>query len=741
MELEGGGTRWSVSPLWRLIGAGLVAALLAASLLNTSSVNFFFRLDARLIDQWQRLSAADQPSGEVVVVGIDSAAIRHKGRWPWARSDLADLVERIAAAGPRSLTLDILLTEPGPYSEANLIRTFRQNGPEVIALLGENPEARLAAALRLVPTALAVAGGSQTTIDELPGLTQCADPELLSGPTARSFHVDCLLFPLPEFEQETAAYAVTFAEQDLDGIIRRARAFVSQPYRDEKGEVQEAIMTALPVAALTACGANSPHCFTYDPAIPFLTEEAGNLSGYRLPLTRAEGTALPEAPLTPSFGMWLDFGSLAALGPQTGDDLATDHAGTVSAASLFEDDADEIARLADRHVILGLTRLGAIDQHTTPMATETATPGVLIQALAADNLIAGRVLEQPPWGSLLTVGFMVLIGALALVRFGVTQITALGIIGVVLIIGPIFVSWAAFEFGGLVVFGATPALAAFLGGAPVVLGRIISIRRDLADARESGAREEERMDAAREIQLGSLPFDADFRNLGFETASLCRPAQEVGGDFFELFRLSDGRLFAAVGDVSGKGLEASLVTALSKSISGAVTDRVQGPLGHAFGEVSREFVRQAPRVWRREKGGFVTLVAARIDPKTGAAEFAAAGCEPPTVLSANGTRREVSLPAVAPLGWIEEAEFETASITLQPGDTIVMFTDGVTEAETPDGQLFEQDHAEDIAAEASRDGAVAILNRLEAAVLSHQAGGAPTDDTTILAITWHGPAA
>lgn len=740
-DKSAGGAKWTVAPIWRLIGAGLVVVLLIASQVNETTFNLIFRLDARLIDQWQRLSPADPPSGEVVVVGIDSAAIREKGRWPWSRTDLADLVERVSRAEPRSITLDILLTEPGPYSQVNLMRMFRQNGPEVIDLLADSPDARLARAIAGASTALAVAGGSAAAIDDLPSLTQCADPALLKGETAKDYFVECLLFPLEEFEAQAKAYAITFSEQDLDGVVRRGRAFVAQPYQTEDGEIEELILPAMPVAALIACNDVNDQCLSYDPQASFFSANVNDWSGFRLQLDRKADMSPPSAPLTPSWGLWLDFGALDALGPQSEKDLAVDHAGTVSASSLFQDEAAEAMRLTDRHVFIGLTRVGSIDQHTTPLAADSGTPGVLIQALAADNLLAGRVLDKPAWVNLLVICFMIMIAVLALVRFGATQISTMAAIGAALIAGPIIVSWAAFEFGGLIVFGATPALAAFLGGAPVVYGRITAIRRDLAVAREAGAREEERMDAARQIQLGSLPFDADFSHLGFETASLCRPAQEVGGDFFELFRLSDGKLFAAVGDVSGKGLEASLVTALSKSISGAVTDRVSGPLGEAFGEVSREFVRQAPPVWRREKGGFVTLVAARIDPESGETEFAAAGCEPPTVVSADGVIRQISLPSVAPLGWIEDAKFETARMVLAPGDTIIMFTDGVTEAETPDGELFEQNRAEQIVATASQGGAGGMVHLLENRVLEHQAGGAPTDDTTILAITWRGPAA
>lgn len=721
---------WTVAPLWRLIGAALALGLIAASLFSESAFNTLFRLDARIADLWQRLSGPDEPSGEVVVVGIDAAAIRQNGRWPWGRAALAELVDGIVAAQPKSLTLDILLTEPGPYSEVNLMRAFREKGPEVYSYLPGDPDARLAEAIRAVPTAVAVAAGSARVIDDLPRLTECASPALMAA-AARPFTVQCLLFPLRIFDEVAAGYAATFVEQDLDGVVRRARAFVGLPVAGPDGAPLISFVPGMPVGALTACAGADPSCLAYDPEMPFLATPGDH--GFTLPLTAADGSGPPPAPMTRSLALWLDFGALDALGP-----AGTGPARMVSAAAVLQRDEAEIARLRGRHVILGLARLGAIDQHTTPLASETGSAGVVIQALAADNLLAGRVLLEPDRAQEVALAYAFMIALLALARFGVSSIAGMAAIAGATVAAPIAISWAAFEFAGVILFGATPALAALLAAAPVLYGRVAALRRALAIARETRAREEARMNAAREIQLGSLPFDADFTAIGFRTAAICRPAQEVGGDFFELFRLSDGRLFAAVGDVSGKGLEASLVTALSKSIAGAVTDRTDGPLGAALAQIGREFVRQAPKSWRREKGGFVTLVAARIDPATGEAEFAAAGCEPPTVIGAGGAARRIELPSAAPLGWVERPEFETARMRLAPGDVIVMFTDGVTEAETPDGALFGPEHAELVAAAAAAEGAPGLIAAMDRAVSAHQAGRPPTDDTTILAVEWTG---
>jgi sigma-B regulation protein RsbU (phosphoserine phosphatase) len=248
------------------------------------------------------------------------------------------------------------------------------------------------------------------------------------------------------------------------------------------------------------------------------------------------------------------------------------------------------------------------------------------------------------------------------------------------------------------------------------------------------------------MQSGSLPFDADFTDQGVETAAICRPSKDVGGDFFELMALPDGRILGAVGDVMGKDVNAGLVSVISKTISGVVTARSAGELGRAFAEISREFLRLAPSDWLDYEGGFVTLVAARIDPATGEAEFCAAGADTPIVVSADGEIRPLDLPSVAPFGWLKEPDFVTARLTLNPGDSVIMFTDGVTEApaplETAAGDLeFGYARAQAVAAQTAAEGAPGLLHSLDAAITAHLAGGEPIDDTTILAMTWRGAGA
>ncbi len=110
-----------------MIGAGLVAAFVLLAQESATFRQASYQIDTSVIDRWQRLSGPDEPSGEVVVVGIDAASIREIGRWPWGRQDLAELVNAIADANPKSVSLDILLSEPGVYSQGRLFNVFKHN--------------------------------------------------------------------------------------------------------------------------------------------------------------------------------------------------------------------------------------------------------------------------------------------------------------------------------------------------------------------------------------------------------------------------------------------------------------------------------------------------------------------------------------------------------------------------------------------------------------------------------------
>lgn len=739
---------FQVGILWRLAGAGLAAGLFLFAQQNASFRQALYQIDTSVIDLWQRLSEPDEPSGKVVVVGIDGPAINRFGRWPWGRQDLAEVVNAIAEGKPKSISLDVLLTEPGSYSQKRLSKVFRHNLAEATALLQVDPDAELVSALSRIPAAVAVAGGPRGGggIDPNGANSQCMDPDVINSDAMEPYFIECLLYPQSQF-WEVASDAVTAADDDLDGVVRRSHALVGQRLTDpDTGDQIDHFAAAFPVASLTVCAGVDPTCpgLALHPAD--ITTNVDLWKGFRLPWTQDEGDPPPPTPLNDSFSFWLDYGALPALVSHVGEGPAPPHS-VISALDVYTFESDALARIAGKHVMLGMTRIGDVDQHTTPLATESGTPGVVIQALAADNILTGRAMAKPAWADRAGLGFVGVMALLALLRFGFGSVGALSLILLVLIVTPIAFSWYAFEHRAEIVFPALPAFAAVLAGLPVFLGRVSSLRRDLADAREEAIDQASRMGVLHDMQIGSLPFEVDFTQYGVDTASICRPSKEVGGDFFELQRLADGRLFGAVGDVMGKDVHASLVSVISKAIAGSVTNRTDGPLGDAFSEISKEFLRLAPTNWLTDQGGFVTLVATRLDAATGEAEFATAGADTPIVVSKDGEIREIDLPSVAPFGWLDKPTFVTAKLKLNPGDSVIMFTDGVTEAPEPTddkapptGNIeFGYARAQAAAKEAASDGADAILHLLDRRITQHLAGGDPIDDTTILVMTYRGP--
>lgn len=739
---------FQVGFLWRLLGAGLVALLLFIAPRSEAVKQALYQANTAIIDSWQRLSPPDMPSGKVIVVGIDAPSIREIGRWPWGRQDLAELVNAIADAGPKSISLDILLSEPGVYSQKRLFSVFKQNVAEAQALLQIDPDAELVAALARAPAAIAVAGGLRGGIDPEADNAQCMAPRIAGTEAMRPYFVECLLYPQSQF-WDVARDAVTAADQDLDGVIRRSRTLVAQRLTDpDTGNEVELFTAAFPVAALTACAGVDPTCPT--PALnpADITTEVDAWEGFRLPWTQAEGAPPPPTPLTNGFSFWMDFGALPALVTHFADGPPPAHS-VVSALDTFNLEPAALDRLKGKHVMVGMTRIGDIDRHTTPLAAESGVPGVVLQALAADNILTGRALDKPAWDETAGIAFAGLMIVLALARFGFGALVPLAIFGLALIAAPFALSWYAFEYRSEVIFPALPGLAALMAGLPVFLGRVSTIRRDLAIANEEAIDQASRMGVLHDMQIGSLPFDVDFTEYGVDTASICRPSKEVGGDFFELQRLSDGRLFGAVGDVMGKDVHASLVSVISKAIAGSVTNRTDGDLGDAFTQISEEFLRLAPTHWLSEQGGFVTLVATRLDPETGEAEFATAGADTPIVVTKEGDVRELDIPSVAPFGWLDNPTFQTARLKLNPGDSVIMFTDGVTEAPEPTDEKapptgnieFGYERAQSAASDAAADGADGILHLLDQRIKDHLAGGEPIDDTTILVMTYQGPPA
>jgi serine phosphatase RsbU (regulator of sigma subunit) len=192
------------------------------------------------------------------------------------------------------------------------------------------------------------------------------------------------------------------------------------------------------------------------------------------------------------------------------------------------------------------------------------------------------------------------------------------------------------------------------------------------------------LEIARDIQLAMLP--GGMQAAGDATVcGVTRPANTVGGDFYDIVPLPDGRLVLALGDVAGKGSPAALLMALLLAMLRTLVDEGL--------ETARLVERLNAQVLRHSPPSrFITLFFSIYDPQSGVLQFVNAGHLPPMLRRADGRVERVGEMdgGGLALGMFEGATYATSQIVIAPGDLLVLFSDGITEAENPAGQAFEE---------------------------------------------------
>jgi len=261
------------------------------------------------------------------------------------------------------------------------------------------------------------------------------------------------------------------------------------------------------------------------------------------------------------------------------------------------------------------------------------------------------------------------------------------------------------------------------------------LKRELEAQREAAARMAGELEAARRVQIGMLPVPSlSFRGeQRFELDARMEPAREVGGDLYDFFMLDGSRLFLMVGDVSGKGLPASIFMALSKALYKSTVLRRLPDLGRTMAEANVEISRENPEFL------FVTVLACVLDVDTGDLMYCNAGHEQPQIVAADGKtvrRLEAGGP---PLCTLEDFPYDTGHHRLAPGESLVMVSDGVPEAMNPAGELFGRARLRELLVR--MPGTLSAEGRVSAVreeVRKYAAGAEMADDVTILVVRWHG---
>jgi len=177
-------------------------------------------------------------------------------------------------------------------------------------------------------------------------------------------------------------------------------------------------------------------------------------------------------------------------------------------------------------------------------------------------------------------------------------------------------------------------------------------------------------------------------------ATVCgvtRPANTVGGDFYDIIPLADGRLVLAIGDVAGKGSPAALLMALLLAMLRTLVDEGL--------ETGRLIERLNVQVGKHSPASrFITFFFGLYDPATGVLQFVNAGHLPPLIRRADGRFDRITgeTGSGLALGMFEQAKYATNQINIEAGDVLVMYTDGITEAEDHTGQAFEDSGLESV---------------------------------------------
>lgn len=647
-------------------------------------------LQLALFDAYQRAFPRQPQTQPAVIVGIDEATLAELGQWPWPRHFLAALIDAIAAARPATIGLDMFFPEPDRASPARLAEN-RPDLPEALRaalLAAPSNDAILAASLATAPTIVASAGfqeglpGANNPILGTETVTVYGSP-----PELRTYpHV---LASIPELQRAARGRAVVNAEPE-GGVARRVPLIVEVAGRMMPTLAVEMLRMATPQAAVAQLAAT--------------TLQIGPLA----------------VPLDHGGQLWVHF-------------TRPGNIPVVSALEVLQGKAAE--RLRGRHVLIGLTAHGLVDQIATPLGD--IRPGVEVHAQLLGAFADGRFLRRPA----VLQGFELALlcgGALAMIlwlpRLSPRRALGLGLAAIATVIAGGFALFAA---AGLL-FDAATIGAGFAGVlASLLAGMMIEADRQkrraeaaLQQSREQAARIAGELAAAQRIQLGSLPRP-DAAERRFDIAATLEPARDVGGDLYDFYLLDARRLFFVVGDVSGKGLPASLFMAVTKALAKSVALRGTEGVAAIVSATSREIARENP------ESLFVTLVAGILDTVSGEVELCNAGHDAPWKLGAGGTAEHVPLEGGPPLCVIDDFDYGATTIRLAPGDTLCLVTDGITEAMDAVGNLYGTGRFATLLKQVGAgDSARTLIERVRTDVASFVGGAEPADDLTLLALRW-----
>jgi serine phosphatase RsbU (regulator of sigma subunit) len=688
---------------WRGRWIALVLLVIAALPIAFPDASPLASLRLAWFDRYQSVAPRERKSGPVTIVAVDEEALSKLGQWPWPRTYLASLIERIGEMGALAIGLDIIMPEADQTSPEALASRIDADYEAVIDALAAMPthDALLGYTLRQHPVVLGAAG--LDTIAPSTSLGLRSWPVKFDGtePPRQIRHYRYALASLPRFQAAASGQALLSADLER-GVLRRV------PLVSVIGN------TPIPALSLELLrvAIREPHI-------------NAELDGQRVARLNVGDLSVPTQP---NGEIWLHFSRYL-------------QERYVSALHVLEGKADpELIR--NKIVIIALTGLGLVDYKTTPLGEYI--PGVDAHAQMIEAFMDGRFLQRPQWLPAAEIAALALLGGLLIGLVpGMRRHLAVAVFTCMLL-AVSGAGYGFFRWPGLLVDAATLMIGLTLVFASLIATALVEAdraqrtsARSLRLAREASARVAGELEAARRIQLGVLPdaaqsFPGERR---IDLAAEIEPARAVGGDLYDFFMLDRDRLFVIVADVSGKGIPASLFMSVTKALTKSIALRQDADVSRLLTQANIEISRDNP------ESLFVTAFAAVLDVRSGLLRYWTAGHDTPfRVAKANAVQIDGSA-AGPPLCVIEDFDYQEQCLTLAPGDVLVIFTDGITEAEARTSvQYGKARFAQCLAALAADTPASAVLQAVRRDVASFTAGAPASDDLTLVVLRWFGDA-
>ena len=684
---------WAIALLrgpGRAVALAVIAGALAVRVIDPSIVT---ELRVRGFDFAEKIWPRTGDVGQVEIVDIDEKSFAQYGPWPWPRYMVAELFRRIAQGHPRVVGVDFVFAERDQLSPTEIARELPGLPPALAdALARLRPSDHdLAEALAAVPTVLALIPSREQKLrsSDPPRLTavrQAGDDPM---PFLKSYK--SLVQSRPDLSAAASAAGAIAPEPDADGVVRRLALAVA---------LQQTIVPSFAIEVVRIGGGE--HSIVINTSV--LGIEDITIGGTSIPTDR-RGRAVIH--------------------------FATPLARYISAADVLDPTFDPV-ELRGQVVLLGVAGLGVAGLRETPLGLVRA---VDLDAQLIESILLGNLLRRPPYLDWLELAAALLAG-LAVVWLLPYARPVRAVAIALTIVGAFFVlELLLFRFAGSLFDSTFPVLTLLAALGVMLVASLRAAEGELVREREAKQRIEGELSAAQAIQMGLLPrrFPAFPDRPEIDVYARIEPARMVGGDLYDYLLIGGSRLFFLIADVSGKGIPAALLMAVTKEVVRDAVLTFEPALDRILAEANRKLAAASAEL-QNEGGVFVTAFAGILDLRSGEVDYASAGHDSPFILGGSDGLRQLRTEGGPPLGAVDEFRYPVDHDRVEPGEVLLLFTDGVTEAENVEHTLYSSERLAKILANAQVFDAKRVVTEVIDDVSRFSGGAEQADDITLLAV-------